>query len=329
MKFFGGNQTTETGLNAGKIPDAYNRYRLRSSHVAQVNHVKLPEGNILSQCVKGDEYEFWKHDLFIEKPGFIYPYSDKLITALHFMVQGSVKGWFSPIDTLKMTDRDFLLVVIPPEYPLRILMRPGHYISCHINFEPALLGKWARLDNTILEMLSRAQQEHPVASYYQPAKFGYVESSILDEMLECKADPLEHHYLIMSRTFELLRHYNGQLKNNNHLVSIPKSRIRKLLEIKNEILANLNQPLSVKALARKYSISVTTLRKSFREHFKQQIKDFHKDHSMKNAMRMLKQSKYKISDIAQQVGYQDGSSFTRAFTQYFGKPPNHIRHQAG
>jgi len=28
---------------------------------------------------------------------------------------------------------------------------------------------------------------------------------------------------------------------------------------------------------------------------------------------MLKQSKYKISDIAQQVGYQDGSSFTRAF----------------
>lgn len=72
-------------------------------------------------------------------------------------------------------------------------------------------------------------------------------------------------------------------------------------------------------------INRTTLVYSFKEMFGCTPHEYCRDVRMKTAFEMLKARKDTIREIAFEVGYEEQSSFTRAFTRHFGITPRQVK----
>jgi AraC-like DNA-binding protein len=97
--------------------------------------------------------------------------------------------------------------------------------------------------------------------------------------------------------------------------------IQKLREISDFIKDNLSLDLSINFLSQKFLIGKSTLRKRFAAYFNQTLHSYILVCRMHEALRLIRSRSVHIGKIAEKVGYKDLSSFTRAFSRYFGHPP--------
>lgn len=90
------------------------------------------------------------------------------------------------------------------------------------------------------------------------------------------------------------------------------------------IINNLENRLSLPMIATKLGVSPRTLRRELKKQgtsFKAQIKQ----HKQQLAIRYLQSGNYSIEDIAAALGYQNTSSFARAFKKWTGFSPGYFR----
>lgn len=93
------------------------------------------------------------------------------------------------------------------------------------------------------------------------------------------------------------------------------------------ISANPSAPWTVEQLAR----SVGMGRSNFAAHFTAQVgrapMEVITDKRMDQALTLLRQSQYKIAEIAEITGYGSEAAFSRRFARHFGTPPSLMREQ--
>ncbi len=94
---------------------------------------------------------------------------------------------------------------------------------------------------------------------------------------------------------------------------------------------NLAKKVTVKDLAREAHLSVSTLERYFRSHFRLSPNELLRKVRMNRAYLLLSSSALNVSEIAGECGYESLSSFSRAFRLYSGKTPVEYRtsHQSG
>ena len=84
----------------------------------------------------------------------------------------------------------------------------------------------------------------------------------------------------------------------------------------------MDNGLSVSMVAKALLINQTYLRSMFKEAHGSTISDFITKTRMNKAMGLLKEKRYMLADIADQVGYSDASYFSKCFKKYYGKSPS-------
>lgn len=91
------------------------------------------------------------------------------------------------------------------------------------------------------------------------------------------------------------------------------------------LLANLNQPPSVKELARCCSTNSTKLQNDFKRVYHTTIYAYVKEQRLLKALELLRNTELTITDIAGQVGYTNASKFATAFKAFAGMSPREYK----
>lgn len=100
-----------------------------------------------------------------------------------------------------------------------------------------------------------------------------------------------------------------------------EGRVRKALEY---IDTNLNQSLTIEVLARVACLSPTQFKKLFKQQTNQSVANYITLQRMDKARALLIHTDYPIPIVAESVGYNDATAFSRRFSQHFGLSPSKV-----
>lgn len=87
------------------------------------------------------------------------------------------------------------------------------------------------------------------------------------------------------------------------------------------IMNNYEQPITVEGLAELFSVSPSSLYRSFTTHFQVSPKRFLMEYRIQKACAMLVNSSFSVREISHSVGFHDALYFSRAFKQVMGLSP--------
>ncbi|WP_087026321.1 helix-turn-helix domain-containing protein [Thaumasiovibrio subtropicus] len=87
------------------------------------------------------------------------------------------------------------------------------------------------------------------------------------------------------------------------------------------IMADVSAPFSIDNLAKLACLSPTQFKKRFKSHTGSTPIQYITSHRMEKARALLMHSDLPVALIAEQVGYQDPSAFSRRFLKHFGQNP--------
>lgn len=140
--------------------------------------------------------------------------------------------------------------------------------------------------------------------------------AILNQYLQAKMTELLCHTILSMFSPELT------FKENNQLSRQKSEVMKKLLQILEE---QYNAPPCLKTLAKKLAISRSSMTSTFKASYGITISDYVFQKRMEKAQLLLKTGKHTVLEVALEIGYDDQSSFGRAYKRYFDYPPNDER----
>lgn len=101
----------------------------------------------------------------------------------------------------------------------------------------------------------------------------------------------------------------------------------KLLKVVDAMEQNIEDPLSVPALARHGGLSPRQMERLFSQHLKVAPRKFYQQLRLDRAERLLNYSHLTITDVAVACGFPSLEHFTRSYKARFGLPPSRHRRQ--
>ena len=93
------------------------------------------------------------------------------------------------------------------------------------------------------------------------------------------------------------------------------------------LMTKLEQPPTIRQVARSVGIGETTLKRGFKALFGETIFDFSVRCRMQRAMELLREQRVPVSEVGVAVGYRHQTSFATAFRRHFGVRPKDVRRE--
>lgn len=138
------------------------------------------------------------------------------------------------------------------------------------------------------------------------------------------ADDLEK-LLLEAKIIELLYSELKDLFNKEkEKVILSKQDKEAIHQAKELLYENLENPLSIKDLAKEVGINEFKLKYGFEKIYKNTPYNFSLENRLNEAKRLLEQSEYNINEIALKVGYKYAQSFSNAFYKKFAIRPKEL-----
>lgn len=127
-----------------------------------------------------------------------------------------------------------------------------------------------------------------------------------------------------SQITALLSHFFGQLAlmHNEDL----KTEYRDTLnEVRDILIANLENPPSLSEISQQIGLNTTKLKKEFKAFFGVPVFKYLQNERLSTAHELISEKKATVQEAAWQVGYDSLSSFSNAFAKKFGYRPSQIK----
>jgi len=160
--------------------------------------------------------------------------------------------------------------------------------------------------------------EPPGILQHTPARVFSISAALLRylEFVELQLQQEVHAELeqIMMQTFRLLLEQQTLMRQSD-------SRIR---DVQSYIADHLADNISINQLAAVACLSATQLKKRFYQQLGQSVMEYVRHQRMEKARALLQHTDYPVQRIAEAVGYQDASAFSRRFSLCYGLSPREI-----
>jgi len=125
------------------------------------------------------------------------------------------------------------------------------------------------------------------------------------------------------KVLELLSLYFSEKKADTE--SCPflndEETVRKIKNAKEFLLKHSETPPSLKELAKTAGLNEYQLKVGFKQIYGNTVYGFLLDHKLDNAQMLLDSARYKVNEVAYQIGYSNPSHFIAAFKRKFGVTP--------
>jgi AraC-like DNA-binding protein len=175
------------------------------------------------------------------------------------------------------------------------------------------------------------QIDHPVVASVLEAGDNFVlETGMCTQIINTANDMLQqpvpeilesHYYRLKCE--ELLCHIVTLLMQRE---AVPMSAmhiedIKAVYAVKSHLLAHLDEPPSIAALARDAGMSEPKLRKLFRQTFGKGVFEYYQSARMQKAAQLLREKRLTVSEAGYQLGFTNLSHFARVFEEHIGMKP--------
>ena len=149
--------------------------------------------------------------------------------------------------------------------------------------------------------------------------------SIVDQIIHNRYNGKAKLLFFRSQVTSLLAHFFGQLSLHSGK-SLPDSQREPLIQAKEILLNNLDNPPTLSELSRQIGLNTFKLKKNFKELFGVPVFKYLQNERLKKAHDLLRHQEMSIQEAAWHVGYDSLSSFSNAFMNKFGFRPSEIKH---
>lgn len=135
-------------------------------------------------------------------------------------------------------------------------------------------------------------------------------------------DPLGKLYYKI-KTSELLYLLFSKLlaREGTRIITVNKSDIDKLYQVRTAVITNLSIPPKLSELALMAGMSETKLKQLFKQVFGNTIYNYYQKERMTKAAFLIKQAGYTVSEVGYQLGFTNLSHFSRLFARHHGQTP--------
>lgn len=110
-------------------------------------------------------------------------------------------------------------------------------------------------------------------------------------------------------------------RQEKQLYPLKGKDVQTIYDIKERMLAHLDEPPVIGDLARAANMSPTKLRTLFRQIFGDSIFGLYQQYRMQEAARLLKEGQRSVSEVGYQLGFSNLSHFSRVFEAHIGMKP--------
>jgi AraC-like DNA-binding protein len=152
-----------------------------------------------------------------------------------------------------------------------------------------------------------------------PASLVVVLNQLFTIQLSESARGLYYH----GKVFELLSLYFSEKKPDTETCPFLNNEetVRKIKNAKEYLLKNMDAPPTLKMLAKTVALNEYQLKAGFKEIYGNTVYGYLLDHKLDHARVLLDSGKYKVNEVAFQIGYTNPSHFIAAFRKKFGITP--------
>ncbi len=153
-------------------------------------------------------------------------------------------------------------------------------------------------------------------------------NTILNSISNAPYSDFSKTLFLKSKALELLVLQISQfelLENDDLSTRLKRADLQKMQEVKQIVVSNIENPLSLRTLAHMVGTNEFNLKKNFKASFGTTVYGYLTQYKMEQAKIMLVLGEEKIAEISRKMGYKHATHFTSAFKKYFGYLPNKIK----
>lgn len=198
-------------------------------------------------------------------------------------------------------------------------------INMPVSYYSQLFGHYSRQQEQFLESILGGKQNHLQLGAFQmtvPMKW------LINSIQRCTRTGLLKRLFLEAKVLELLM---LQVEQSELPVVDRPERVSRNAEVdaiydaKTIIEKSIDNPPSIRELARLVGLNEFSLKKGFRDTFQTTVYGYVNELKMEQARQLILEGNKSIHEIASLAGYKNPQHFTVAFKKYFGYLPSKLR----
>ena len=193
----------------------------------------------------------------------------------------------------------------------------GHYYG---NTQIQWSHSWVHFDGSGAHEIVRRAGLKPYQVFYPPQE---LLEALLYDLDQEMTRPCPDMVIAQNRFEILIREIVRAGVTDSNKVFIPE----KMLKIKSYLDNNFKQNLHLDKLAKQFSISRPHLSAEFKRYFGTAPGEYLIERRLREAEILLLDLNLQISEVAENVGWNDVCHFSKIFKKHRGKTPSSLRHQ--
>lgn len=204
------------------------------------------------------------------------------------------------------------------------------FISFHVEFTDHLLEELSRDLKDFNEALTYIRESPQAGLPLVTFPLTYELRQLINQFLACDGSA-DAALKLKTQLLQLLVQANSSILEDRSTEDLPHSVYKEtLLQIKQAISNDPNiKMFSLETLARQYHIEPSTISRQFHYLFKIHFMDYLRLRVMEKALLLIIDTERTITEIADELGYNSKSNFTRAFFRYYQATPSQVRKDKG
>lgn len=179
-----------------------------------------------------------------------------------------------------------------------------------------------QMPNRLEHVFSDTKAKHP---FFYQGNYSITSSECIQTILTDKHAGLVRSTYLEGITLELLsgqvKQFRDDLEPPGKQVTLRKQDIEKILEAKEILLKDFQNPPTIRNLSKKVGINESKLKTGFKKVFDQPVKTWLRNKRLNMAKLLLLEESQSIQAIAEAIGYTNHSHFSRQFKKKYGILP--------
>ena len=211
-----------------------------------------------------------------------------------------------------------------PSVKNQLHMEKGRiYTTLDIHLTPLLIAQLAQYFPVLNLFLKKVGEEEAAVLCPLNQLTTMAMTQIIEDILQNPYTGQVREFYTANKVMELLI---VVLEKITHHPTIDKlffreDEVKKIYEAKDELLKDLEKPMTLVVLARKVGLNIHKLRTGFNQFYGMSVIAYRLEARMKEARSKLDGTADNIEEIGFATGYANAQHFSKAFKKYYGRTP--------
>lgn len=283
-----------------------------------------PTCDMLSQCIRLEDFTIWVHEIFARKDIMLNPYTPVHILALHYMDSGSITAFIQNKVLFSLRQKELNLFNLHSHFHQAPLEAGKNIFSFHINILPNRIKHLTSKFPALAPLLNRNISPIDSGALNDlPLKINPVSSMLIESIFKCRYIEVSADFYLYRCCADLLQNFVVKEQFNHYTMGPKKERL--MLKVFEFVKSNIHKRLTPSYLAKKFGFFESDLEESFFHLFGISVEAFILQQRMMKAYDLMGKTKLSLIEIAAVTGHQDIKELTILFRDYYGCEPTTIR----